>query len=403
MFRSALLLGTLVCCAISPGCPAPASGDPADAALANNAFGLDLYQRLAAKDGNLFFSPASVSLALAMTWYGAREATEQQMAGVLHLQGDRDRVLDGFGSWLTSLQPVQDAYTLRVANRLWGDRELPFRGEFLDPLRTRFGAPLEQLDFRADPDKARLTINDWVADRTEQRILDLLVPGTITRDTGLVLTNAIYFLAAWGEPFRDHLTREEPFFLAGGGRVTVPLMERTGSFAYHQTDSVQVVTLPYKADELEMIVLLPHDPAGLPALERSLSPSVLDGWLQARQRVPVRCRIPRFRLEGAFQLPEVLAAMGMPLAFDPARADFSGMTGTRDLFISDVIHRAFVAVDEKGTEAAAATAVIMEKTSVAMPPKDPVLFQADHPFLFLIRHPGSGAILFLGRLQNPAG
>ena len=403
MLRSALLMGTLVCCALSPGCPAPASGDPADAALANNAFGLDLYQRLSAKDGNLFFSPASVSLALAMTWYGAREATEQQMSGVLRLQGDRDQVLDGFGSWLASLQPAQDDYTLRVANRLWGDRELPFRGEFLDPLRTRFGAPLEQLDFRADPEQARLTINDWVADRTEQRILDLLVPGTITRDTGLVLTNAIYFLAAWSEPFRDHLTKEEPFFPTGGVQVTVPLMERTGSFAYHETDQLQMVTLPYKSGELEMIVLLPRQRDGLPALEKGLDPAALDGWLQARQRVPVRCRIPRFRLEGAFQLPKVLAAMGMPLAFDPAGADFSGMTGTRDLFISDVVHRAFVAVDEQGTEAASATAVIMEKTSIAMPPKDPVLFQADHPFVFLIRHPGSGAVLFLGRLQNPAG
>ena len=397
-----LMTTAMIFLSVSLGGGAVASGEPADAAGSVNRFGLDLFQRLAEKGGNLFFSPASIALALDMTWSGARGDTRQEMTRVLHLQDETAEVLAGLGRLQDDLRPRQDAFTLRLANRLWGQRGEPFLDTFLDPLDQHLGASLEILDFRGDPEKARLTINDWVADNTEQRILDLLVPGSITGNTALVLTNAVYFLANWSMAFPANLTTQESFHLEGDRLVSVPMMERTGSFGYLEDDQAQILAVPYRSGELEMVLLLPRDPAGLPALQNGLTWDRLAERMAQMAPKPVRCRLPRFRLEESFRLPEVLTAMGMPLAFQPGQADFSGMTGQKGLFISEVVHKAFIKVDEEGTEAAAATAVVMKRTSVEFPPVDPILFQADHPFLFLITHRATGAILFMGRVENPA-
>ena len=395
MRRCATTLLVLGLAAAGRADEAKGGGPMADLVRGNNAFALELYGRLRERPGNLFLSPYSISTALAMTYAGARGQTADQMARALHFPLPPDRLPAAYEPLISSIHggPEPRPYQLLVANALWGREGLEFRPEYLRVVEAHFGAGLFRVDFRS-PEPARRTINAWVADKTRDKIGELIGPGALAPETLLVLTNAIYFKGDWLTPFPRSDTWDEDFHAAGPGRVRVPMMHRTGRLGYAERDGFQALELPYKGDALAMLVLLPRTTDGLAVLEGTLS---LDG-LDMRERRLVRVSFPRFRLEGGFALQEVLAAMGMPDAFR-READFSGMTGRREPFISAVLHKAYVDVNEQGTEAAAATGVVMRPT--AAPVDRPVEFRADHPFLFLIRDRRTGSILFLGRVANP--
>jgi len=392
--------------------PAPAPG-PADkdaAAVVNggNAFAIDLYAHLAAGEkGNLFFSPSSIHTALAMTYAGARGRTARQMADTLHFTLDEEKLHPAFAALLKKLNnPRRDyrrklVYELVVANALWNQKGYPFRRDFIELVRSSYGGALNELDFQKQPETSRRKINEWAAEQTRDKIKDLIPPGLITPLTRMVLTNAIYFKSNWMRKFRESATRDAPFHLSPSASIRAPMMHRQDRFGYSETETVQALELPYMYHDLSMIVLLPRKVDGLAALERDLTAENLTRWLRRIRNESVRVTLPKFRYTSRFSLAETLKAMGMTDAFVFRAADFSGMTTVEELFISDVIHKAFVAVDEEGTEAAAATAVGMA-TGAAMPrPAQPKVFKADHPFVFLIRHRATGGILFLGRVANP--
>jgi len=365
----------------------------------NTRFALELYEQLRSQEGNLFFSPLSLSTALAMTYGGARGDTAAQMAEVLHFELEPKGLHPAFGALLDSLD-VSDqpdaGYRLHIANALWLQKDYAFLPKFLKMGEGHYKAGLEVVDFARATEAARQTINTWVEQRTENRIEELLKPGLINALTTLVLTNAIYFKGDWAAPFDKEETEDAPFTLADGKQVEVPLMQQTGQFGYLEDGDLQVLELPYGGEALSMVVLLPRAHDGLPALEKSLSPKRLAGWLAKLEREKVRVALPRFKTTSEFRLNKVLIAMGMRDAFSAA-ANFSGMDNTRSLFIGAVVHKAFVDVNEEGTEAAAATAVVMLRAAAKPPP----VFRADHPFVFLIRDTRSGSILFLGRMIKP--
>lgn len=371
----------------------------AEVVQANNAFAVDIYRALAGEEGNLFLSPFSISTAFAMLHAGARGETESQMAQVFHFPQDQSRMHDAFHALLVSLNRGIDfgGYRLDVANQLWGQVGFPFLDDYLAVTREKYLADLVGLDFAADPEAARMTINDWVAEQTQDRIQDLMPEGSINALTVLVLTNAVYFKGTWETQFDPDRTTELPFYVNGTEKVTVPTMMRTGPARVGAGDGVSVLELPYSGEDLSMIVLLPEKRDGLAALEKQLTPEALAAWIgsiQAKEEFSIQ--LPRFQVESKFALNQVLAEMGMPDAFT-GQADFSGIDGRRDLFVQAAIHQAFVKVNEEGTEAAAATGISVGRTSV------PEFFQADHPFLFLIHDNVTGSILFLGRVVDPRG
>jgi serpin B len=408
-FRTALAAAVLISTASVGLARRPAAPSPDVRAVVGggNAFAVELYAQLARKaKGNLFFSPSSIHTALAMTYAGARGRTADQMAGTLHYPREGKRLHSAFGSLLETLNnPRTDhrkkpVYELVVSNALWAQKGYPFREEFVALVQASYGAGLTELDYRR-PEPARVQINDWVADQTKQKILNLIPRGVITPRTRLVLTNAIYFKSNWADTFSERATRDEAFKLSAGRGVQTPMMRRQGRYGYLETPAFQALELPYRFGELSMVVLLPRETDGLPALEKRLTAKSLTKWLADLRRETVRVTLPKFKFTSQFRLPAVLRAMGMVEAFDAGRANFSGMTTMEKLFISDVIHKAFVAVDEKGTEAAAATAVIMALKAAMPRPVQPKVFRADHPFVFLIRHRATGSVLFLGRVADP--
>ncbi|MBN1809641.1 MAG: serpin family protein [Planctomycetes bacterium] len=364
-----------------------------------NAFALDLYSRLKQADGNIFYSPFSISTALAMTYAGARNDTAREMAAAMRFPPGSDAFHASVGRQLADLMPRRKApYSLNIANALWGDRDFSFLDAFLDLNRSCYGAGLSRLDFRADPEKARRTINSWIEEQTRDKIRDMLKKGDISADTRLVLTNAIYFKGSWLHAFDEAATRNDSFVTSSGKPARIRMMFLNEDFPYAEDSSVQVLELPYRGDRLSMVVILPRSPKGLPQVEASLDGDRLNAWIAALRSRSVHVFLPRFTMNCRFSMGQTLASMGMPSAFDPGAADFSGMTGNRDLFISNVVHQAFVDVNEEGTEAAAATAVIMECTCA---PAQPLVFRADHPFIFLIRDRRTSAILFMGRMTAP--
>jgi len=369
----------------------------------NNEFAVDLYGKLRSQNGNLFFSPESVSTALAMTYAGARGDTAAEMAKTLHFTLPPDRLHPAMGALLAGLNATHDGYQLRLANALWAQQGYKFRDDFLQVTKSDYGAGLNQVDFSGATEAARLTINQWVEQKTEDKIKDLLKPGAVNPATRLVLTNAIYFKADWQTQFRKEATTVEDFHLAPAQTVKAPLMHRTGGYNYFSEGTFQILEIPYKSRDLSMIVFLPNDVNGLLAFEQSLTASNMQKWLSQLKPVSrVILTLPKYKVTQQFELAGVLGAMGMPTAFKLGAADFSGMTGDRELFISAVIHKAFVDVDEAGTEAAAATAVVMVGSAMRAPdPTPPTEFRADHPFLFLIRDNRSGSILFMGRVADP--
>ena len=369
----------------------------------NSVFAFDLYQALREEDDNLFFSPYSISLALAMTYAGARGETAQQMADTLHFVLSQDRLHPAFNDVDIELSQRgkgakgkdEEGFRLNIVNAIWGQEGYKFLSEFLDVLAENYGAGLRPLDFANAPEESRITINNWVSDQTEGRIKDLIPQGLAL--TRLVLTNAIYFNAAWQHPFSEDMTEDGPFYLLDGAEVTVPMMRQTESFGYAEGDGYQAVELPYDGRELSMVILLPQS-GQFEAFEGSLDAQRMDAIAKDLESTRVTLRMPKFEFESGFSLGKTLIALGMPVAFSGG-ADFSGMTGNRDLFIGDVIHKAFVSVDESGTEAAAATAVVMP---TAMPPQEPVEVTVDRPFVFLIHDIETGTILFVGRIVNPS-
>ena len=392
--------------ASDPGTPVVAAPEVPAEDLAtlnrdNAAFAFGLYRALSgSQTGNLFLSPASISTALAMTYGGARGRTAEQMAQALRYSLPQERLHPAFGAQRAQLLGGDRPYELAVANRLWGHVGFQFREAYLALTRAGYGAELARVDFIGETEKTRVAINDWVEEQTRDKIVDLIPPGVLTGDTRLVLTNAIYFKGKWASQFDVAHTRKQAFTRHDGGEVDVDLMHQTAEFAYlEQPGSFQLLALPYLGDRLEMLVLLPTAADGLSALEARIDAASLEQWLAAARRQEVRVWLPRFRLEVALQLNQPMKDLGMVDAFDSAAADFSGMTGSPGLFVSDILHKAFVDVNEEGTEAAAATAVVMAIESEHPPPPE---FRADHPFLFLIRDRSTGTILFMGRLTDPS-
>jgi len=378
------------------------SADTTALADANTAFAFDLYAQLKSSPGNLFFSPYSISTALAMTCAGARGDTEKQMAQVLHLGPDQPAVHRGFGALQRQLAEAdrQTGIQLTIANALWAQQGHPFLPPFLTIARSDYQANLNQADFKTGADAARRGINGWVARQTHDKIQDILPPGSLDRTTRLVLANAIYFKGVWAATFKEAGTYPQPFHLTAASQTEVPLMHHLDDVKYMETDDFQAVELPYRGELLAMVILLPRAMDGCGPLERRLTPALLSGALAQMKKQKVDIFIPRFKSESSFTLNGTLAGMGMTDAFGP-NAHFSGMDGTRFLCISGVFHKAWVEVNEEGTEAAAATALAVASHAMVRPPPRPV-FRADHPFIYLIRDTRSGSVLFLGRLADPA-
>jgi serpin B len=375
-----------------------AGGDVATVARGNNEFACNLYKELRGREGNLFLSPSSISTALAMTYAGAGGETAEQMEDVLHFSLLPEDVHQAFAT-LVAMTQSGKGHELTLANRLWAQKDYAFQPEFLDLTADRYGAGLEQVDFQSKTEESRLAINDWVKQQTEGKIEDLLPEGVLDSMTRLVLTNAIYFKGKWKDQFHEKATKDAPFHVSANKAVDVPLMQQKDDYRYAATDQVQVLELPYEGDDLSMIVVLPKEAEGLAAVEGALSVDALEEWLVALASQEVNVFLPRFKTTAEFQLADTLRAMGMPLAFSD-QADFSGMSSVESLMLTEVIHKAFVDVNEEGTEAAAATGGVFGPTSAPLE-QEPIVFRADHPFLFMIRDNRTGSILFLGRYVGP--
>jgi serpin B len=386
--------------------PSAPESDVRSVVNGNNTFALDLYRKLASQNGNLIFSPYSISLALAMTYAGARGDTESQMASALHFTLGQNSTHPAFNALDLALaqrgqsaDKDQEPMQLNIANAVWAEQTYPFQQDFLDTIALNYGAGVRLADFVNQYEPTRKEINRWVEDQTKNKIKDLLADGTLNSDTRMVLVNAIYFKADWLTAFDANKTYDAPFHLLDGSEAQVKMMSNgLYNIPYMSGDGYQAIELPYAGGTAAMDILVP-DEGKFSEFDAMLDAGKLNEILNAMQPASVQLGLPKFQFKSQFSLPDQLSALGMTDAFDPNLADFSGMTGNRDLFVSDVIHKAFVAVDEKGTEAAAATAVIME---LAMAPMFENVLIIDRPFIFVIRDTLSGQILFIGRVVNPA-
>lgn len=384
------------------------SGPAATVTEANNRFALDLYGRLrqSGSGSNIFFSPFSISSALSITYEGARGATADEMRAVLHLPADDAARRQEYSGIFADLNSGNTGYTLHVANALWAEKTYPFLPEFTGIAQQFYDAAAVNLDFIKQPEDSRVTINQWVEGQTGGRITDLVPSGAIDSLTRLVITDAIYFKGTWVKQFDPGLTQDAEFRVSSLSSVPVRMMERTDKdaiYRYAETDTLQALEMPYAhrgGRALSMLVLLPKGD-NLAQLENSLSAESLEALRAGLTEQRVLVYFPKFRLETEYSLADTLSAMGMPTAFTGA-ADFSGMDGSRDLLVTGVYHKAFVEVDEQGTEAAAATAVVIAR-GMAPQEETPPVFRADHPFIFLILDSETGNILFMGRVVDPGG
>lgn len=366
----------------------------------NAAFAVDLYHQLGTSGGNIFFSPYSISTALAMTYAGARGDTETQMAEALRFSLPHRKLHPAFREIAAALDAIEKKgnVQLNVANSLWPQQGYPFLEAYLSLLKTSYGASVTALDYAGSSEAARKTINQWVEDKTRNKIQDLIQPGILSAMTRLVLVNAIYFKGKWDRQFAEQLTREAAFYTSPGQSVQVPMMTQKHKFGYARSGGLQILELPYAGGELSMLILLPDAIDGLRQIEDGLALSEINRWKALLHKQEVIVFLPRFKATSLFRLDQTLQSMGMVDAFG-ARANFQGMDGRPGLSISAVLHKAYVEVNEEGTEAAAATAVILKRTSAPSAP--PTVFRADHPFLFFIQENRTGAILFMGRLNDP--
>jgi serpin B len=385
----------------------PPKSETQNLAASSNRFAFELWSRArTAAPGNMAVSPASISAALAMTYGGANGTTADEMKKVLHADAGADELMTAWGTLSKALTAPSRPNKLAIANRLFGQKSYVFQQPYLDRVRTTFGAPLEPLDFQGAPDPSRVRINGWVSEQTNDRIKDLLPSGAITPLTRLVLVNAIYFLGTWQARFDPAKTKDEPWLAPLSKKKQVPMMHQQNNAHFAQANGVKLLELPYTGGSTSLLIALPDRVDGLGALESSLTSATFDGWRQAVMTQPVVISLPRFEVNaGAVSLGKQLAALGMPSAFDPNRADFTKMATPANpnerLNVDDVFHKAFVKLDEKGTEAAAATGVVMSSRGMDSKPPKPVEFKADHPFLFFIVDKDSGLILFMGRVTEP--
>ena len=369
----------------------------------NNAFALDIYRSLHSESGNLILSPYSMSLALAMPYAGAHGETESQMANVLHFTQSQAVLHPAFNALdlalaevPTDLRKNQDPLTLSIANAVWAEQTYPFQQDYLDTIALNYGAGVFLADFKNQFGSARKDINQWVGDETKNKIKNPLSEGAVNADTRMVLVNAIYFKADWDSPFNASSTEKAPFYLLDDSQVTVQMMRDHFSVPYYAGNGYQAVELPYAGQTTAMDIILP-DAGNYDAFESSFGLETYTEMINGFQYAGVNMGLPQFTFTKDFNLTNILTTMGMPDAFDINAADFSGMTGAKDMYIGNVIHKAFVAVDEKGTEAAATTISIVIGGAA---PID-VNFTADHPFIFIIRDTVNGQILFIGRVLNP--
>ncbi len=395
----------------APGVPA---ADQQELAAGNRAFAAALYQQLRGQEGNLFFSPYSISVALAMTYAGARGETARQMAATMHYTLPPERLHPAFNDLGQYLEPPSqnqptpppgslgsgEDFQLSIANSLWGQKDFSFLPAYLDLLAQNYGAGLRLVDFAGAAEASRQAINDWVSQQTKEKIKDLFPRETIDSSTRLALANAIYFKASWMYPFTEGNTKEGIFHLQDGSEVSVPMMTNgltspSVVTRYERGENYQAVGLPYIDGKTMMVIVLP-DEGKFDQVESGMDEAALEALLQGLDISGMELTVPKFKIESSFDLKETLQKMGMTDAF--ASADFSGMDGRQDLFISAVMHKAFVSVDEKGTEAAAATGVAMATSAMENPP----VIQVDRPFLFYIYEMSRGTILFAGRVMNPA-
>lgn len=372
----------------------------------NTEFGLRLLREVRKTNtGNVIYSPHSVSIALAMTYAGARTSTETEIASALNFSLPQVELHPAFNALDLALSSrganAQGAdgapFRLRISNAMWLQDGADFEIDYLDTLALNYGAGVNMMDYSADPEAARVEINTWVEDQTEDKIKDLIPPGAITGDTMAVLTNAIYFNASWLDQFDPAATADGPF-AAPTGSVTTPMMKQMNSYGYVAQTGFEAIELPYDGEEVSMVILLPDASSDIATLEASLDAAKLQAAFDGLETKMVDLSMPKFKFESPVGLKQILVDLGMPSAFDSVASDFSGISQTINLFISDVLHKAFVDVNEKGTEAAAATAVIIVTDSV---PSADVSVDVDRPFLFLIRDRQTDAIIFIGRVVDP--
>jgi serpin B len=376
-----------------------------DVVRGNSAFALELYQKLRSGEdtstggtGNLFLSPYSISAALAMTYAGARGETQNQMARVLHFQEESNKFHAAFASLRKGLETEgkKGQVQLKIANALWTQKDYELQKDYLSLVKKFYGVSITSLDY-GNVEAARDTINAWAEEKTDGKIKDMIAEGALDRMTRLVLANAIYFKGNWDCPFAPDQTREAPFTTASGDSVLVQMMNQKRHFRYTEDDELQILELPYTGNALSMVLLLPREINGLTKLEEILTVENLEKWSTNLAEREVKLSLPRFEITFPVQLDETLKSMGMLGAFSK-QADFSGLEESRELYLGAALHKAFVTVNEEGTEAAAVTAVIMVTKAISMP----AIFCADHPFVFLIRETSSGSLLFIGRVTNPA-
>lgn len=401
-----------------PASGAPDAGTDIEAkklAQSQNAFATDLYAQLRGQSGNLFFSPQSIATALSMTFIGAKRDTSTAMAKVLHLQylrsGNQNTALtlqslvqEAYAKQSKLLnEPLRDGLELHIANGLWVKANYPLNPGFIKAIEESFKGSLESVDFSNEP-VARKKINAWVSDQTKDKIRNLIGPNALTPDTRLVLTNAIYFKAAWETQFNREATTKEEFHVSLSRDVDAEMMKQTHFFGLAELEGFKLLVMPYRGGEASMLVLLPDKVDGLTDLERSLSAEKLASWLEKTKSVRVALSLPKFKNTSAFNLNNPLTALSMKKAFSAGEADFTGIANVpgEPLYIGLVIHKAFVDVNEEGTEAAAATSVNIRAGAV-MRLAEPIPFVADHPFIYIIRSNRTGDILFIGRLADPTG
>jgi serine protease inhibitor len=400
MIRTTLLAVYLLLCTFNSSVPCRAAEKNEARLLAkgNNQFAVDLYKQVSKEKNNMFFSPYSISTALAMTYAGAKGQTEQEMRKTLKFPFGGEQLHKSFGTLIGDLNNRSKSgnYQLNVANRIWIAIGENINKTFKDLVNTNYGAGAERLDFIAQTEKSRQTINKWVEDKTNEKIKDLIPKGGVNAGTSLVLTNAIYFLGNWESQFEAEMTHEADFNVTADKKVKVPMMTQTKRFEYGEFEGFKALSLPYKGRELSLVVLLPDRIDGIRELEKKLSAENINNWVSSLNQEQVSVFFPKFKMTSEFGLARTMSQMGMPSAFTP-RADFSGMG--QGLFISEIFHKAFVDVDEKGTEAAAATGVVMTKS---MYMGQTYTFRADRPFIFMIKDNKTGSILFMGRMMNPA-
>ncbi len=373
----------------------------------NNEFAFKFYKALKSDEKNIFFSPFSISLCLAMACVGARGATADQMASVMHFKEEPDLNASFNGIMRTLNDPSRSHnFELCVANALWLQEDYSVYPEYLEIIQNSYLGGLSRVDFKTNPEATRNLINSWVEEKTKNKIKELIKPGIISSLTRLILTNAIYFFSNWQHQFLPDLTSEAPFTLINGQQVKVPLMFQKRHYIYTENSEFQAIELPYLGGELSMVLFLPRKVDGIADMENKMTVKDLTGWISPPRSQEVKVYIPKFKITSEFYLAENLKSMGMVDAFELMKADFTGITPKNpdpllNLFLSEVIHKAFIDVNEQGTEAAAATATALLAGSPPGAPPPVPTFRADHPFLLLIRDIRTNSILFLGRIMDP--